>query len=304
MDLYFKRTNDLIIPVPLIPESGQEVQWLNAADTKTTGFEFSINSKNVDKENFKWNTHLNFATLRTKVDDILIEGGAAASTLAELGFVDGKVANAYYTHKFTGLDGQGRFTFEDVDGNGVIDDNDRQIIGSPDPDFTIGLGNDFKYKNWSLGFYFNGAFDQELFNATAAEYTVANTGRRANLLEDALSFTSSNGIYAQRTSAAGGNWYYNSRWIEDAWFVRLQNVSLAYDFDTQKLLKGKLSSFKIYVQAQNLFTITDYSGTNPEAGNTAYIERGENNPPFLPGKMDGSAYPPSRTYSVGINVSF
>lgn len=292
IDIFDKKTKDLVIPISLPFESGQEQTWVNAADTKTKGIEISLNARIIHKKDFSWNMNGNFTSIKTVVDKIY-GGSAAKSAMELLGFREGERANAYLAPTFLGLNTDGTINVS----------SDLQYQGTPDPKFTAGLGNSFRYKNLSLDVFFVGSFGGKLFNYAAAQYGVAKPEQPYNLLSDAQYFVSSNGTPASRS---GSNyWAYNSHFIEDASFIRLQNVTISYDLPTQEFFGDFISSFKIYFQMQNLLTWTKYSGLNPESSNGSYLEKSEGIPtPMLPGKIDMGGYPSARTYSLGVNLSF
>ncbi len=138
-------------------------------------------------------------------------------------------------------------------------------------------------------------------------FTLPETFETCNDMVDAMNYWSEsnpNSDIAANRANGNGNAPYNSRWIEDAWFIRLQNVTLSYNLASIPSLRKIFPTAKIYVQAQNLFLITPYSGLDPELANNAYMSSSENLPAFLPGSVDMNAYPPARTFTVGLNFSF
>lgn len=305
IDFFVKNTNNMLVQVNLPTTTGFNAQWQNAAEMRTTGLEFSINSVNIRKQNFQWNSTFNFSLLNNKITNYKTTDSSTIAALNTIGVIKGKRANSYYTYIYDGIDANtGSFEFKDIDGNGVINSSDRQIFGSPDPKVIIGLGNNISYKNLSLGFFFVGNFGNKLFNETMAQYIVPTANGIANALKGAQNYWSSSNTNADipaNTGNNGGSWIYNSRWIEQAWFIRFQDVNISYNL-SPKALSKIFTNVRIYVQAQNLFVITPYKSMDPEASNNIYLPATENMPAFLPGSVDISAYPPVRTFTIGINL--
>ncbi len=298
LDYFIKRTKDMIVPLPLLNESGYDVRWANAADFKTNGLEFNLNFNVMQSDNFNWSTRLNLTFMDNKVSAINVPGEAARSSLSNIGIIEGEKPNSYYTYQFKELNEEGSMTFVDLNQDGKIDLEDRKVLGSPDPGFLMGFGSELGYKNFSLDIYFNGAFGRELYNGVKAQYTTLNTAQPGNLLRAAITEENiSNG------TSIGGNDRFNSRWIENASYLKLQNIRASYNVPVDEIL-GIVDRFTVYIQAQNLFTITSYSGLDPEAGNTVATQETENLPAFLPGGIDNNTYPPARTYSLGFNITF
>ena len=184
-----------------------------------------------------------------------------------------------------------------MSGDGEITPDDYVIIGDPNPDFTWGLNSTLNYKNFDMGIFFRGSQGFDVRNLQASEIGdgVQKINQLANILTD--TWTPSN-TSASRPVIDGNRDFANSYrdsdyFIEDGSFIRLQNLSLGYTFlDIQKYI----SKARVFVSGQNLFTITDYSGFDPEVNN-----RGQNN---LNRGDDYDAYPRSRTLTLGVNLEF
>ena len=307
LDFFIKNTNNMLVQVNLPTTTGYSSQWQNAAIMRTTGVELSINTANIQQKNFQWSTAFNISLLNNKITGYKTTDSSTISALNTIGVIKGQRTNSYYTYIYNGIDAtNGLLKFKDIDGNGVINSNDRQIFGSPDPKVIIGLGNNFSYKNVNLNFFFIGNFGNKLFNQTMAQYIVPNANGIANALIGTLNSYSSSHTDADIPANAGNNggtWIYNSRWIEKAWFIRLQNVNLSYNIPVKTFAKA-FTSARVYVQAQNLFIITPYKGMDPEAANNSYLNATESMPAFLPGSTDISAYPSVRTFTLGLNLGF
>lgn len=307
VDFFVKNTKNMMIRVQQNNLSGYSLQWQNAASMRTSGVEFSLNSVNVRNDNFQWTTALNFTLLNNKITDYNTTDPTTIAALNTIGVIKGERTNSYYTYIADGVDpATGSFRYRDLNGDGVIDNKDRMIYGNPDPKFTAGLGNSFKYKNFSFDFFFNGSFGNKLLNQTRAQYSVPDVSDVSNYLTSAMGYWSaannSSTLPANRANG-GSSWLYNSNWIEPAWYIRLQSVNLSYNLPVKNILNHTFSNARIYIQAQNLFLITKYKGIDPEAANNAYINATENLPAFLPGSTDINAYPSARTFNLGLSLT-
>ncbi|MEN9917980.1 MAG: hypothetical protein RL662_416 [Bacteroidota bacterium] len=306
LDFFVKSTKDMLVQLDLLPETGYKRQWSNAASMRVWGVEYSLNSTNISTKDFDWNTTFSFSWLDNKITDYNVDNASTINALNAMGIIKGERTNSYYTYITNGIDKtSGSFSFEkDKDSNAV-----RQIVGTPDPRFILGLGNTLRYKELSLDFFFSGNFGNKMYNQMRAMFAVPRTDHKTNYLQEAQGYWHA----IQRPDATlpanrannEGNYLYNNYWIEDAWFIRLQNLTLSYDLSKASFLKPYLSKARVYLQGQNLFLITDYSGLDPEQSNGSFIGQSSDIPAaFLPGSVDMNAYPSARTFTVGINISF
>jgi TonB-linked SusC/RagA family outer membrane protein len=207
----------------------------------------------------------------------------------------------------------GTIKFKDLNNDGVIDlNNDRTIIGDPTPDFTGGLNQQFTYKQWDMSVFMNFTIGGDIYNANKIEFTNAYTAN-SNLLaimQNRWRNVDANGIVVTDPTALtalnanaqiwspirGSGAFYPHSWaIEDGSFLRINNVSIGYTFPIKTMAKLKMSRLRLYATANNLAVITGYSGYDPEVS----VKRS----PLTP-NLDYSAYPKSRTYIFGVNVTF
>ena len=308
LDFFVKNTKDMLVQVSQSPMTGHKYQWQNAASMRVWGLEYSLNSTNIQTRDFEWDTQLSFSWTDNKITDYNVTDESTVAALNTIGVIKGERTNSYYTYVIDGIDpSSGSYRFKDLDGDGSITVKDKAILGTPDPRVILGFGNTFKYKNFALDIFFNANFGNKMYNYSAMNFTLPNTFETSNYMVDAMNYWSEsnpNSDIAANRANGNGNALYNSRWIEDAWFIRLQNVTLSYNLASIPSLRKIFPTAKIYVQAQNLFLITPYSGLDPELANNAYMSSSENLPAFLPGSVDMNAYPPARTFTVGLNFSF
>jgi iron complex outermembrane receptor protein len=167
-----------------------------------------------------------------------------------------------------------------IDGKAGLTNDDRTYIGSAQPKLTYGLANIITWKNWELNFFFRGVYGNDLLNFSKMSYATTQWLPGANVLKEAL------------TSGLTDNPKYSSYYIEKGSFLRLDNASLGYTFDVSGI--KEIQKLRVYVTGQNLFTITNYTGLDPE------IEMSG----LDPGIEGRDYYPKSRTISVGVNISF
>ncbi len=210
----------------------------------------------------------------------------------------------------------GDYRFADLNNDGVIDNNDQTFIGNPEPKFTFGFGNTFSYKGFDLSFQFTGSYGNKILNYNRRQLEI--TGSTSNLLSTVMNYarvemidpngpddfrnyyvsnaTSTMMPRLYTDSYANNNQRVSDNFIEDGSYIRLQNVSFSYTFPRVWVRKLYLSNVKLYMNIQNLFTITKYSGYDPEVGSLW----GD----ALKNGIDYNRYPSPRIYTFGINVSF
>lgn len=296
LEWYDKRTSDMLytynVPSPPYLYSSM---MANVGDMKNTGIELMLNYNVIRTKDFSWNSVLNlahnknevtrlsndqFTTKRIYAGDAWIRGGSSNTThVVEEGYPIGQ----FYGWQCDGIDQDGKYILRDLDGDGEISEADRTYIGCAQPDLTFGWNNAFRYKAIDFSFFLRGSIGNDVLNHVKMAY--ANPGNLigANVLNDPLTF--------QLKEVPK----YSSYYIEDASFVRLDNMTLGYTFNTKKI--DWLSSARIYFTAQNLFVITGYSGLDPETN----VGRNDG---LAPGVEDREFYPKARTFTFGVNLSF
>lgn len=309
VDYFESNTNDLLLELPIPTTSGFASSLQNVGDTKNTGFEFSINTSNIVGE-FNWSTNLNFATLKNEVTNLgelprILQGGRRFITEFTI-LRKGDPVNAYFGYVVEGVFQSqqeidnfpshptaepGSRRFKDINEDGIIDEEDRTILGDPFPDFTLGFNNNFGYKGFELDLFLEGRFGFELANFTKidSENPIDNLRNREDYVLNR--WTPENPTNENPSFVNPPRTFdFNSRIVEDASFLRLKNVRLSYTFPNLNL--GGISSLAVYATGQNLITITDYDGFNPDVN-----VLGSSNV-----RIDYNAYPLARIYTLGINL--
>ena len=326
-DYYHKRTDDLLLQIDLPSEAGFTTAYVNAGSIENKGWELGTTVQLVRGDqrsgDFNWTTTFNYTRNRNKVlslggvDHLFansINGDIKASgSLVQVGqpigvfygyqvdgiFRDTVSLNAWKAvTKSANTPGLGSSRFVDVNGDGVIDANDRTIIGDPNPKFSLGWQNSVNWKGFQLTALLDGTYGGQLMNLNL--YRLEGASPSGNILrsrfEDAWSPTNPNGQYSKIGSGIGflGS-DFTSELVENGSYTRLRTVTVGRELP-QRWLRGMASSARLYVTGQNVFTWTNYSGFNPDVsslgiGNT---NRG----------IDVGSYPLARTFIVGANLSY
>ncbi|MEQ9441320.1 MAG: TonB-dependent receptor [Cyclobacteriaceae bacterium] len=285
IDYYNKTTSDLLLQIAVPSPSVISTQLANVGSVENKGVEIELGAEIINRPDFQWNANLNFSRNRNQVlslsnaqwqgEDIKtapVKGQGLSGIYAQL-ITPGKSIGTFYGKKFTGIE------------NGVEQfEEEEQVIGNAQPDFTYGLSNTFGYGNWDLTINLRGSVGNDVYNMTAN-----NLGYMSNLPgRNVFDIAVESGVGRDQPKQ------YSSRWIEDGSFLRLDNISLAYTFDTDTFL----SNARVYVMGQNLFLLTGYSGLDPEV-NSDVSGTG-----VAPLGIDYLSYPRARTVSIGATFSF
>ncbi len=315
-DYYKTITKDLLFNRPLPGVSGIASQLQNVGELENKGWELGINSKNFIGQDFTWNTSFNISSNKNKVlkladnKDLLINStpGHFLATESQILRV-GEPVGSFFGFVYDGVLQQGETAlpgnfettaggekFKDVNGDGKLDSNDKTIIGNPNPDFIFGLNNDFTYKNLDLNIFFQGSEGGQILNYTLMELASGNNNATTEVLDAWTPTNTDTNVpkNAARTKRV------TSRFVYDGSYIRLKNISLGYSLSENVVSKFGLSKVRFYISAQNLWTITDYPGTDPE---TSYLNDNNSRSNTNLG-LDYGGYPNVRTFTMGLNVKF
>lgn len=303
-DYYYKRTRDLLINVDLPRSTGFTSGIQNLGEVQNSGWELSLRTYNIRKEQFTWSTQFNISANRNKVLDI---GGPDqvifAGDIPERGFSvivqEGLPLGTFYGYRSLGVSpDDGNIVFEDLNGDGVVNEEDRTVIGDANPDFILGLTNTITFGGLTLDVLFQSSIGNDVFNATRIEtegmFSVKN-GSAAT-----LDRWQQSGDVTRIPRAAFGDPNENSRisdrFIEDGSFFRLRNITLSYQLPADVLKRIRVQGLSVFASGQNLVTFSNYSGYDPEVnrdGGSA-ISQG----------IDYGTYPQARIMTAGIRVDF
>lgn len=334
-DYYHKKTDDLLLNATLAPSMGFLSAFKNVGKVSNSGIELSLSSTNIKGEKFVWSSSFNIAFNRNKV---LALNDGEPSLLSRVTWgnfnnafpyiaVPGQPIAQFYGMTFDGVyqysdfevqpngsyvlkpnvpnNGNpranilpGDIKFKDINGDNQIDDNDRSVIGDPNPVHIGGFSNNFSYGNFDLNIFLQWSYGNDILNANRIEFEGGDPTQR-NLLNMFESFanrwTPENQTNELYRLGGQGPAYYSSRTIEDGSFIRLKTVSLGYNLPASLMKSLKMKSLRFSVSAQNLITWTRYSGLDPEVS-TRHTA-------LTPG-FDWSPYPRPRSITIGLNANF
>jgi TonB-linked SusC/RagA family outer membrane protein len=302
-DYYLKNTSDLLAIVPLPPATGYTNTIQNIGKIRNSGIELSLGSTLFDGP-FKWDVSANFSANRNEV--LKLAGGSDVfGSALPIPFAvpvnlvrEGLPVGVFYGFEENGLNEKGEIVFKDLNGDNVINNDDRTVIGNPNPDFIYGFNSTASLKNFELTFFLQGVQGMDLFNF--------NTSGQANSF--AFGENQIQDLYGNYWTAANPNpnakypklsvntkFRESDRYVEDGSYLRLRNIVLAYNLPTADLGIKWLRNAQVYVSGQNLLTFTRYTWYDPEVntyGGGASITLG----------VDQAGYPSARTVTGGIRI--
>ncbi len=360
-DLYYKKTDNLLLQLPLpgfLGSAGHGAAsnpWGNVGSIENKGIELTLNTTNITNRDFTWTSNVVFSLNRNKVKSLDTANSSIEKTYqpSSTNYIVTKTVVGQPIGQFWGYKVIGRFDkpedfyyhdaagnlqqvaipegntiaqsstwigdyiFEDRNGDGKINAEDCTFIGNPEPKFTWGFGNTFNYKGFDLNVMFSGAYGNKALNLTRMR--IEDPRQNSNILRSSLNFArvavidpslpdndyrnlqvvnpgSTTLPALQRTDANANFTRISDLLIEDASYIRLQNISFGYTLPRQLVNKLYLDNVRVYFSAQNVYTWTKYKGLDPEVG-AMYGDA-------LMTGVDYGRYPSPRIYTFGLNVSF
>ncbi|MGO1245200.1 TonB-dependent receptor [Sphingobacterium sp. JB170] len=309
VDWFYKDTKDMLLNLAVPRTTGFSTMMTNIGAVRNTGVEFMLNSQNT-KGVVRWESMLNFAWLKNNVQDLgtnkVIYSGSAGGTPASIIQV-GMPMYSFFGYQIDGIWQQtddisatddpvapGDFKYKDINGDRIVNADDRTVLGNSFPKYTASLTNNIDYHNFNLNIFIDGVFGVDMLNNNLLDtYFPANL-KRNRLAEPLLNrWTSQNPSteYPSFVNPNGqGKKEVNSYTVEDASFLRLATVKFGYTFSlkSNKYVKG----LNVFVVGQNLAMITNYTGYDPSI-----------NPNSSGARIDWNAYPTARTFMFGVNLS-
>lgn len=316
VDYYRRITTDLLLSVQVPTLTGFSSAIRNIGQVENRGMEFGLSTRNITGA-LTWTTDLNLSFNRNKVlrlgptgDPIRSGTGIGETNIT----VIGQPLGSFYGYRQLGifqsqaeLDAYPHFAdsrpgdvkFEDVNGDKVLNANDRTLIGNNQPDFVYGITNSLSFKGIDLNIVAQGIQGGEILNLSRRFYE--NLEGNAQQLTTVLDRWQSpqqpgNGTVPRaNTRTTGNNNQVSTRWVEDGSYFRIRNITLGYNLPRTLIQRAKIQSMRVYLGVQNAFTISKYLGYNPEVS-------GYEGP--LTGGVDYGSYPLARTYTVGLNLGF
>lgn len=347
-EFYINKSSNLLLNSRVPSSSGFVNMLRNVGKTRNVGMDLTVSTTNIQKKNFTWSTNFNISHNQNKIE--ALSGESFFLEEASFGYSQkthkievGKPIGQFYGYRTIGLyqvedfnydSATGKYTlkegvpsvidrslvqpgmwkFDDITSDGVIDENDKTVIGNATPDFYGGINNTFKYKGWDMSIFFSFSYGAEVLNATKLtnsksgklNYNVLNVVNSKNrwMTIDANGKTVTDPIQLAELNSGksvasiydmeDGDKYIHSWAVEDASYLRLSNISIGYSFPKKMLNKISVQKLRLYFTGNNLFVWTPYTGFDPEVSTMGNS--------LTPG-VDFGAYPRSRSFVFGLNIT-
>lgn len=333
-DVYKKITTDLLLDAPIPSQAGFNSQWQNIGRIDNNGLELQITSYNIDKNNFSWRTDFNISFNRNEVKDLggaefipVTTPGGWQSNVGRV--IVGQPIGTMYGYVFDGIyqiddfswqnnsdptipfgdrtfvlnDGlpvysgtaqPGRMKYQDLNGDGFINDEDRKVIGNSNPKHFGGINNTFTYKNWDLSVFFQWSYGNDIYNASKVRLN--GLAPYMNISQDYFEnhWTPENGGNIYPAYGVIDQQIASSYYVEDGSYLRLKTMSLGYELPKKITKKLGINSLKFNLIGNNLITWTKYTGWDPEVNF---------NNPLLTG-FDRIAYPRAKNFTFSVSAKF
>lgn len=310
---YYKHTKDLITYRAVPIEVGLDPQFENSGSVVSQGIEVGFDARLLDKNGFSWQAYGNLSTLKSEVKEL--PNGDIIRTLGNISGIarEAEALGAFYGYKVLGVfrsesevnlnkaDGTsyrpGDYIIEDIDGDGRINELDRQVIGSALPDFFGGFGTVVGYKRFSLNALFTFSSGNDIYNSfnqqmhVMKDYSNQSPAVAWRWKSEA---EPGNGLSRAALDDPSSNGAASDLWVEDGSYLRLKQVTLSYEIPVQGKLRF-LRGLRVYLTGENMLTFTDYSGSDPEVVTAS--------DPLLRG-IDFGASPVPRSFLLGLKASF
>lgn len=323
INYYINQTEDLLITKRLSPSAGYENPILNVGKIRNNGVELELNWSDKIKD-FEYNVGFNFSTTKNEVVELADKGQALPATglLYDTDHIpayakEGKPISGFYLYRTDGIfqsDAEaegyvndkgerlqpnakaGDIRFKDVTGDGVIDEDDKEYCGTGIPKFETNLNFSAAYKGFDLSFSLSGVFGHKIYNGNRYFYESMNAP--INMLSTVANAWTPNNTNTDVPRAVygdpNGNSRESERFLENGAFVRLRQAQIGYTLPAALLKKVKIEKLRFYISGDNLFTITGYSGVDPEFSTSSPLNSG----------VDRYIYPFTRSYTVGAQLTF
>lgn len=317
-DAYIKKTNDMLVGMAVPITTGYSDSYtpqINVGEVENKGWELTLSSNNIRNKNFDWTTEATVSYNKNEVvkldGDVPMYFGVQTHTVGKpiaafYGYVTDGIfqnwdeVNAHAVQKPTQEGGQGTspgdIRFKDLDNNGVIDDNDRTFLGDPTPAWIFSMNNSFNFYNFDLQVYLQGVAGNKIYNGTRAslEGMSTVTNHSVKVLDRWTGEGTSNSIPRAVYADPNNNNRASDRFLENGSYLRLKNITLGYTLPEKMLSKIFLSNARFFISAQNILTLTRYSGFDPEVSGVESKAAG----------VDRGSYPMTRTVSFGLDLRF
>ena len=302
LDYFNKQTSDALLSTTTSNALGGFTYMANLGKVANHGLDITVNARIVETKDFQWQTSLNGTYLKNEVKKLtdqqpVIHTGSFQSVVVEPCIIkEGEALGSFYGQEWAGIDNEGYDTYWSTNDSGERvavrnpKDSDRKVLGKSTPDFTLGWNNTISYKNWSLNAFFNSAFGVQRLNAL--RFAMNSKIGNSRMFTDA-DFLKEIGKTMPNPNVANNNYIgASSKWVENANYFRCENITLAYDMPKSFT---KFADIRLSFSVQNLFTVTNYKGSNPA---------GYNGDGDATGGIDCGTYPTPRTFTFGARFNF
>ena len=299
IDGYYKYTKDLLMNVPL-PSPYPNI-YRNEGEMSNWGLELAISSVNFEKKDFTWTTDFNISMNRNRLESLDLKTVYYYTQTSEM-FSDycirmtpGQPLSMFWGYKALGVDPEtGMIMYEDYNNDGKINNSDKQYIGNANPLFTGGMTNTLSWKGLSLSVLMTASVGNDIYNASKIDMMSMLTG--ANQIKDVVRRWRVPGMITDVPKAGEvDNLRTSSRWIEDGSYLKIKNITLAYDIKHPALKRANIARIQPYITLDNMITFTKYSGYDPEMSQyTSATSMG----------VDWGTYPCVRSVVFGVNIDF
>ena len=319
LDVYYKKTSDLLLQVPIEGVTGYATSLRNVGSVTNKGVELDVAGVLIDNKNWKWNVNANIAHNKNEVTSLgqvssIIPsiGGATLGYISPLIVAVGEPLGTFYGYRFKGIVQSeeeaatltpqtinklepGNPYYEDVNGDGVVNTEDQTILGNAQPKFTYGLNTTVRYKRWDLLVNMAGSYGNKLYNGLATRLTKGSTYYNS-LAVVADRWTPSNPSNVIQKASNDLTVVSDSRYVENASYLRVKNIQLGYTLPVPQISRD--ARLRLSLSLQNFITITNYSGYDPEGGRNGASEQST-----LYQGIDMATYPTSKSIVFGINIT-
>lgn len=314
LDWYTSKTTNLLYTYTVpVPPFTYNTLLANMGEMTNTGFELSLNGDVIKTKDFTLNLGLNLSWQKNTLNSLSGNyKGQELTTSEHIGvanvnaagltqntnvtyLIEGQPIGVFYLPHCLGIDENGQYIIEDLDGNGTIDTSDsgdRQVAGQSIPKWNAGFSMNLKYKNWDLTTQLNGAFGHKIYNGTAMTYSNLSNFPTYNVLADAPA----KGIHDIQIS---------DYWLENGDYVNLEYITLGYNFTKDALNCKYVENIRLALSCNNVYTFTGYSGLTPLINSASLSRQSEGTTTYgTIGVDDKRIYPLTRTFSLSLNVTF
>ena len=302
LDYFNKQTSDALLSTTTSNAFGGFTYMANLGKVANQGLDITLNARVIETKDFQWQTSLNGTYLKNEVKKLtdkqsVIHTGSFQSVVNDpCVIMEGEALGSFFGQEWAGIDDEGYDTYWSTNDAGERvavrnpKETDRKILGKSTPDFTLGWNNTVSYKNWSLNAFFNSAFGVQRLNAL--RFAMNSKIGNSRMFTDA-DFLNEIGKTMPNPNVANNNYIgASSKWVENANYFRCENITLAYDMPKSMT---KFADIRLSFSVQNLFTITNYKGSNPA---------GYNGDGDATGGIDCGTYPTPRTFTFGARFNF